>query len=88
MVLGLSILAMGLATSTDHLMGDGSVLVGTHIRNLMDKGPVPSLFSIGLGDAGVVVQLVVAGAIVAAVGAVLARRDERAVAAPSASVDA
>ncbi len=81
--LGLSILSMGLATSTDHLMGDGSVLIGTHLRNLLnlgpepDKGPVPSLFTIGLGDAGLVVHLVVAGAIVLGVGALLARRDGR-----------
>jgi hypothetical protein len=81
--LGLSILSMGLATSTDHLMGDGSVLIGTHLRNLLnlgpepDKGPVPTLFSIGLGDAGLAVHLVVAAAVVLGIGALLARRDAR-----------
>jgi hypothetical protein len=77
-LLGVSVLAMGLATSTDHLMGQGSVLIGTHLRNLRDKGPVPSLYSIGLGDAGVVVHLVLAGALLVGLGALLARRDERA----------
>jgi hypothetical protein len=87
-LLGVSVLAMGLATSTDHLMGHGSVLIGTHLRNLADKGPVPSLYSIGLGDAGLVVHLAVAAALVLGLGALLARRDQRADAVAPTSAEA
>ena len=70
-VVAVSLLSMGLATVTDHLVGDGGMLIGAHLGHLSDDGVNPTVWSIALGPIGWVVY----GASVAAVLWLLVRPD-------------
>jgi hypothetical protein len=50
--LGLSLLTMGLATVTGHLLPEGGLLGVAHLRALVDHGPTPTLFTMALGSWG------------------------------------
>lgn len=61
----ISIATMGLATVTDHLMTEGSLLGIAHLQRLTEDGPTPTIFTIGLGPVGWVLHVsLVAGVLV------------------------
>jgi hypothetical protein len=67
-VVGLSMTTMILASVTEHLVGDGSILLIEHLGRLLREGPEPSLFTMAIGPAGWAIHLaLVAAAIVATV---------------------
>ena len=51
-VVALSVTSMALATSTFHLMGEGDVLIASHLQHLRDFGVTPTTWSLLLGPAG------------------------------------
>jgi len=75
-----SVAAMVLPTITDHLIGDGTILVSGHLRTLVDSGPNPTVWSIALGPVGWV--LYAASVVLVGRWAVQAAAQERPVASP------
>lgn len=65
-VLTVSMTSMVLATVTEHLMGDGSIVIIDHLGRLLREGPEPTLFTMVAGPLGWLVHLALVGAVVRA----------------------
>jgi hypothetical protein len=63
-VIVVSLLSMVLATVTEHLMGDGTIVIIDHLGRLLREGPEPTLFTMAVGPAGWAVHLLLVAAVV------------------------
>ncbi len=61
LVLVVSICSMVLPSVTEHLMGDGSVLLVEHLGRLLSGGPEPTLLTMALGPVGWIPHLLAVG---------------------------
>lgn len=60
-VLVVSLTSMVLASIVLHLVGGGGALIGFHVRELFNGGPVPTIFTVMFGPFGWILHLVLVG---------------------------